>query len=242
MDNWCTEWATADEIRNWRKVPKLAQAQEYVGCLECGRKVFRQTQLQTHLKGVHGWTLEQYHKRYPGAPTGSLELRRKQKEITKKRYHQAKQTLAEQGQLVLDLQTQNEQALAEKEKELATLRAQVDAEKKKLAELEKELAAAEEAKAGQEDKIAAAVNDAIPRFERLFSTPGIKQNPKLLLGDWRHPDFNWDEIRAAREAYMGRAARRQWPTLAARWFVALTMNYDIATVRRYHNRQQRDAA
>jgi hypothetical protein len=69
--------------------------------------------------------------------------------------------------------------------------------------------------------------------------PEIKQNPKLLLADWRHPDFTWDEIRAAREAYMGRAAKAKWPTLAARWFVTLTTDYDIATVRNYHNRYLR---
>lgn len=110
MDDWCRDWATADEIRNWRTDPNLAQAQEYVGCLECGRKVFRQTQIQTHLKAKHGWTLEQYHKRYPGAPTGSLELRRKQKDKTKERYHKKKQALAEKEQQVLDLRAQVEAA------------------------------------------------------------------------------------------------------------------------------------
>jgi hypothetical protein len=125
---------------------------------------------------------------------------------------------------------------SQSEQNIAELSARVEAGEQALSVAKRELAAAEAAKAGQEARIAIAVNDVIPRFERLFSTPEIKQNPKLLLGDWRHPDFTSEEIKAAREAYMGRTAKAKWPTLAARWFVALNMAYDIETVRRYHNR------
>ena len=125
----------------------------------------------------------------------------------------------------------------ERQQEIRDLRAKIEASEREttamIAELADKMAAAKE---GQENKIGALVDDAIPRFERLFSTPEIKQNPRLLRDNWRHPDFTWDEIRAAREAYMGRAAQAKWPTLAARWFVALSEKYDIATVRKYHNR------
>jgi DNA-binding transcriptional regulator YiaG len=57
MDDWCTEWATADEIRNWRRDPKLAQVDEYVGCLECGRKLFSGAEIQRHLRKIHNWSL-----------------------------------------------------------------------------------------------------------------------------------------------------------------------------------------
>lgn len=90
MDDWCTEWATADEIRHWRRDPKLAQAKEYVGCLECGRKLFGMAEIQKHLGKVHNWTLEQYRERYPGAPTGSLDRRSMQAKKTNKRYHKLK--------------------------------------------------------------------------------------------------------------------------------------------------------
>jgi DNA-binding transcriptional regulator YiaG len=90
MDDWCTEWATADEIRNWRLHPKPAQAKEYVGCLECGRKLFGGAEIQRHLRKVHNWSLERYRERYPGAPTGSLDRRRMQAQKSNKRWDELK--------------------------------------------------------------------------------------------------------------------------------------------------------
>jgi hypothetical protein len=80
-----------------------------------------------------------------------------------------------------------------------------------------------------------------PRFELLFSTAEIKRDPRVLLNNWQHADFTWDETRAAREAYMGRSAKAKWPTVAARWLIALSTDYDIDTVKRYHNRYLRSA-
>jgi hypothetical protein len=107
-------------------------------------------------------------------------------------------------------------------------------EELKLATAEvKRLQAAQE---GQEAQIANAVNHVIPRFTRLFRLPDINRNPRTLLDGWSHPDFEWEAVRAAREAVISRRPPREWPTIAARWFVALTMKYDITTVKRYHNR------
>jgi hypothetical protein len=40
---------------------------------------------------------------------------------------------------------------------------------------------------------------------------------------------------------MGRSAKAKWPTVAARWLIALSTDYDIDTVKRYHNRYLRSA-
>jgi hypothetical protein len=130
MDDWCDNWATADEIRSWRRDPKLAQAQEYVGCLECGRKIFGGAEVQRHLKRAHNWSLEQYHGRYPGAPTGSLARRAMQTERSKELYKQVKEKLATGDRLALELGAaeKKEQQLRE---QLAAQEALVAALKKK---------------------------------------------------------------------------------------------------------------
>ncbi len=125
--------------------------------------------------------------------------------------------------------------LAEKEKELAQARQRV-------VDLTAQVAEAKKLADGQEGEIARAVDDAIPRFQLLFSTPEIERNPKLLLSNWQHPDFTCDEILAARHAYMGRKAKEDRPVLAARWFVADAKQYPIETVRRYHNRHKNGRA
>jgi transposase-like protein len=121
MDDWCTQWATADEIRNWRRDdPKLAQAKEYVGCLECGRKLFGGAEIQGHVWKIHDWTLEQYRERYPGAPTGSLDRRAMQADTSTERWHELKRLRA------LDITQQTQQ------KPRRARGAPVDTEKQKL--------------------------------------------------------------------------------------------------------------
>jgi hypothetical protein len=94
MDKWCAEWANADEVRMWRRDPKLAQAQEYVGCLECGRKSFGGAEIQKHTRNIHNWSPDQYKNAYPGAPTGSLKRRAMQAEISKTNYANRKAEFA----------------------------------------------------------------------------------------------------------------------------------------------------
>ena len=178
-------------------------------CRLCGRKIRSHQGLLPHLRHQHPHTsLQEYLTRWPGVPRGGNAARIRNNDL---RNQARNRRIADAKLKVRGLEQQLESAKAE-------VRRLKDQEQ------------------GQESKIGILVNDAIPQFERLFSTAEIKHNPRLLLDNWRHPDFTWDEIRAAREAYMGRSAKAKWPTLAARWFVALSENYDIATVRKYHNR------
>jgi transposase-like protein len=99
MDDWCAKWATAEEIRTWRRDPELARSKEYIGCLECGRKIFAEAEIQRHTKLVHKWSLPQYRERYPGAPTASLNRRAMLAKISKALHADRKAKLARLEQL-----------------------------------------------------------------------------------------------------------------------------------------------
>jgi hypothetical protein len=120
-------------------------------------------------------------------------------------------------------------AAQEAERRVSDLREKLRQAKAELERLQGEQRSAEE-------RVFHAVNAAVPRMGVLFSLPDIKVKPRLLIGNYSHPDFSSDEIAAAREAVISRKPAKQWPMVAARWLVALTLKYDIGTVRRYCNR------
>jgi len=205
MDDWCTLWATANEIRNWRRGPKLAQGGEYVGCLECGRKLFSGAEIQRHLRKIHNWSLEQYRERYPSAPTGSLERRGMQAEKSNKRWY-----------------------------ELKDLRAQREADSRKLADTEAKLHDAQVKAAGQPAIIRRAVDEAIETMGEVFALPEIQQKPHLIFDDrWTPAGFSKEEIEAARQALLDNARRSNRVKVAAMHLVATKNQVSFETVRDY---------
>jgi len=218
-------------------------APEFVICRVCGKLV---QSIAAHLspkKNVHpGIDLEKYKPLYPGAPIYSPKVKKRISDwqiADNKANPQRRASFRAKRKVRADLAfqkaSQADEVFAEKEKELAQA-------KQVVIDLTTQVKALKKLADGQEGEIATAVNDAIPRFQLLFSRSEIDQNPKLLLSNWQHPDFTWDEMMAARNAYLGRKAKKYWPVLAARWFVALTRKYEIETVRRYHNRHMNSRA
>ena len=81
-----------------------------------------------------------------------------------------------------------------------------------------------------------AVEDAIPRFELLASSPELQRDRRILRTYWQHPDFTLEEMDAAREAHEKRVPRKTWAITAARSFVGTAMQLNPKTVRQYHYR------
>ena len=205
MDKWCTEWATADEIRNWRRDPKLAQADEYVGCLDCGRKLFSGAEIQRHLRKIHDWSLEQYQVLYPGSPTGSLDRRAMQAKKSTDRWEELKRLRV-----------------------TATTKGEVESE---LASTKTRLAAAAE---GQPAIIRLAVTEAIERMREIFALPEIQQKPYLVLDErWMPATFSKQEIEAAKQAVLENARPSNRAKTAAMHLVSNERGIGFETVRCY---------
>jgi hypothetical protein len=258
MANFAAMYVTGKELIEARSDVEweIRQGLDASVCRGCGVK---SKYLCTHVK-QHGWNLPTYRALFPAAPYESpsgIKARKASmakynrtergkklaiKRVTrwnnadparfKKMRAVGRQRKREKLARLPDLERaikENAIATAAKEKQLQEMA-------RALAESRQEGERLRLESLGEEEKIGAAVEDTIPRFEKLFALPEINQNPKRLKDDWKHSDFTWDEMRAARVASESRKPKQQWPTTAARWFISLTTDRDIATVRSYHNR------
>ncbi len=137
-----------------------------------------------------------------------------------------------------------EQQLQEAESKVAQLREQLEFAGLFRAELQQQLEVADKevhrhqaALQGSDAKLALAVDEEIPQFERLFSLAEVKANPRILLRNaWTHPDFSLDMISAAGGAVESRKPAEDWPKIAAISFVATRDHYVRDSVRRGYSR------
>jgi AraC-like DNA-binding protein len=122
---------------------------------------------------------------------------------------QRKQKLAEAEDKVTDLEKRLEEAKQERDR----------------LQLENE---------GQAAVVRAMLDEATPRFARLFSLPEIKKDARLLLdGGWSHPDFSEADVKAAAATILGRAPIRKRARIAARYLISFETHLELETVRRY---------
>jgi hypothetical protein len=225
MEDWRAKWATADEIRDWRRVPKLAQSQEYIGCLECGRKIFGESEIQRHLKLVHKWSLQQYHEKYPEAPTGSLARRAMQAKRGKRIYQDRKIRLVEAEQIPM-LTAQ----IAEAEKKAIDMREQLARRQQALAEqeaavkcLQLQLAASQPTRVQVRNEYPAV----LARMQKIFS----HAEEKLFENRWT--EFDRALILCARRAVLGRVWKKNRAKAAARMYLAHEFSLTLRTIEEY---------
>ncbi len=243
------DYATPEVRAECEKDPQYEEKREleFRICRACGRKSSRV--LDRHLAKVHGWTLEQYREKYPGAPVSTPGARRNQMnwlranpdvmKARNARSHASRQRKLEQiptlEQLIIEKKEQADTA----EQRAHGLRAKKEALEAELASKGDELASVKTQLAALDEshvRAGKAVEDAIPRFELLLSSPELQRDCRILGSYWQHPDFTLEEMDAAREAHSKRTPRKTWAIRAARSFVGTAMQLNAVTVRQYHYR------
>jgi predicted RNase H-like nuclease (RuvC/YqgF family) len=130
--------------------------------------------------------------------------------------------------------------IAKQKAKLAELERKAADADSKVADLEKQLEQAKQKRdhlllqiQGEGAVIRAMVDNAFPKFERLFSLPDIEKNQQVLVDGWTHPDYSKAEIKAAARAYLQRAPMRMRARIAARWLVSAQTGKEFDTVSRY---------
>lgn len=90
---------------------------------------------------------------------------------------------------------------------------------------------------GSDERLARAIDGVIPRFQRLFASPEVKANPRLLKrNDWILPGYSLDMMTAAGGAVENSRRPKHWPKYAAISFVATMENRERKSVQRAYDR------